>query len=96
MKILEEEVAKSNEYLKSDNYHFLMSLLPEMDKLGPLQKMRLRAKISQAVLDEFSMGAYENPQTYGEVPMQEQIHFESDSPVPKVDTVKEEAINMYD
>ncbi|KAL0901373.1 hypothetical protein ABMA27_006649 [Loxostege sticticalis] len=39
---------------KSDDYYFLMSLLPQIIKLPPIQKLRLRNKFHQAVLDEMS------------------------------------------
>lgn len=97
MKILEDEVAKSTQYLKSDNYHFLMSLLPEMDKLRPLQKMRLRTKISQAVLDEVTMASYDDHQSYNEAPIQDPNSLQMQYVQDQISSVvKEEAINMYE
>ncbi|CAK1581612.1 unnamed protein product [Parnassius mnemosyne] len=40
---------------KSDNYYFLMSLCPQIEKFTPVQKFRVRQKINQAVLDELSV-----------------------------------------
>lgn len=37
---------------KSDDYHFLMSILPQLEKLPALQKMRVRNKINQAIIEE--------------------------------------------
>ncbi|XP_028166305.1 transcription factor Adf-1-like [Ostrinia furnacalis] len=40
---------------KSDDYYFLMSLLPQMEKFTPIQKFRVRQKFNQALLDELSV-----------------------------------------
>ncbi|GBP30899.1 hypothetical protein EVAR_28538_1 [Eumeta japonica] len=40
---------------KSEDYHFLMSILPQMERLPPIQKIRLRNKINQALLQEMEM-----------------------------------------
>ncbi|XP_063831586.1 uncharacterized protein LOC135080793 isoform X1 [Ostrinia nubilalis] len=45
----------------SDNYHFLMSILPEMDRLHSIQKIRLRNKINQALLEEMTLAMYGDP-----------------------------------
>ncbi|XP_072944712.1 uncharacterized protein [Epargyreus clarus] len=54
LKILEKDIYKDkrDDIQRSDDYHFLMSILPEMEKLPPMQKLRLRNKINQALLDE--------------------------------------------
>lgn len=57
-KILEREMEMQSNMNKSDNYYFLMSILPEMDKLPPLQKFRLRNKINQALMDEITMSMF--------------------------------------
>lgn len=46
---------------KSDDYHFLMSILPEIEKLPIIQKIRLRNKINQALLDEINVTMYGEP-----------------------------------
>lgn len=51
-----------------DDYHFFMSLLPQMKKFGELQKLRIRNKITQIIIDEtermqFSQPRYE--ENYG-------------------------------
>lgn len=80
LQILEAEVAKAADFMKSDNYQFLMSILPEMEKLPSVHKMRLRTKISQAVLDELT--CYERSKYSTLDPIQVEV--------------KEEPINMYD
>nr|XP_049694242.1 transcription factor Adf-1-like [Helicoverpa armigera] len=40
---------------KSEDYYFFMSLLPHMEKFTPVQKLRVRQKINQALLDELSV-----------------------------------------
>lgn len=67
LQILETEILQkggpSSE--KSDDYHFLMSILPEMEKLPPIQKMRLRNTINQALMDEMNISLYgESPICY--------------------------------
>ncbi|XP_018562004.1 transcription factor Adf-1 [Anoplophora glabripennis] len=45
----------------SDDYHFFMSLLPTMKKFNDLQKMRVRSKFQQTILEELSqMEEYQN------------------------------------
>lgn len=65
LKILEKESAKQHDSerqeKKSEDYHFLMSILPEMEKLPPMQKIRLRNKINQALLDEITVTMYGEP-----------------------------------
>lgn len=66
LKILEEEIAKQNnqntpDILKNDDYHYLMSILPEMQKLNSIQKLRLRNKINQALMDEMTTAMYGDP-----------------------------------
>ncbi|KAL4714329.1 hypothetical protein ACJJTC_009681 [Scirpophaga incertulas] len=60
LKLMEADLAggKEKDIPRSDDYHFLMSLLPEMEKLNVLQKMRLRNKFTQALMDEISMNQY--------------------------------------
>ncbi|CAH1966212.1 unnamed protein product [Acanthoscelides obtectus] len=64
LKILESYISRNtpveNEK-KSDDYHFLMSILPEMEKLPTIQKIRLRNKINRALLDEISVTMYGEP-----------------------------------
>ncbi|XP_063365979.1 uncharacterized protein LOC134654468 [Cydia amplana] len=62
LKILEDEVAKNNtthqntpDIEKTEDYFYLMSILPEMRKLNPIQKMRVRNKINQALMEEMVM-----------------------------------------
>lgn len=38
-----------------------MSILPEMEKLPTIQKIRLRNKINQALLDEIDVTVYGEP-----------------------------------
>ncbi|KAL0869456.1 hypothetical protein ABMA27_007689 [Loxostege sticticalis] len=52
---------RPNSERKSDDYHFLMSILPEMKKLHPIQKMRLRTKINQALMEEMTLAMYGDP-----------------------------------
>ncbi|KAG7306202.1 hypothetical protein JYU34_008803 [Plutella xylostella] len=60
LKLMEADLAggKEKDIPRSDDYHFLMSLLPEMEKLNVLQKLRLRNKFTQALMDEISMNQY--------------------------------------
>lgn len=66
LKLLEADLAvgKEKDIPRSDDYHFLMSLLPEMEKLNVLQKMRLRNKFTQALMDEISLNQYPGYQGY--------------------------------
>ncbi|XP_049877766.1 uncharacterized protein LOC126374992 [Pectinophora gossypiella] len=76
LKLLEQEIEKQkkeerNE--KSEDYHFLMSILPQMEKLHPTQKLRIRNKINQALLEELTVvktepqeASIDLPQTYNE------------------------------
>lgn len=43
---------KTQSDYKSDDYHFLMSILPQLETLPALQKMRVRNKINQAIIEE--------------------------------------------
>lgn len=62
LKLIETELSRtsntysqdSNDQNKSEDYYFLMSVLPQMEKLAPIQKMRVRNKINQAIIDEIS------------------------------------------
>lgn len=88
LQILEAEMAQSSAFMKSDNYQFLMSVLPEMEKLPSVQKMRLRMKISQAVLDEVT--SYEQHKFNN-------IQIIQNSGLDSISVeIKEEPINMYD
>ncbi|CAH2210974.1 jg27862 [Pararge aegeria aegeria] len=62
--IIRTSVGKEKDIPRSDDYHFLMSLLPEMEKLNVLQKMRLRNKFTQALMDEISLNQYPGYQGY--------------------------------
>lgn len=90
LQILESEMAKSSAFMKSDNYQFLMSILPEMEKLPSVHKMRLRMKISQAVLDEVT--SYEH-QKFNNI---ELSHIQDGNLNNITVEIKEEPINMYD
>lgn len=46
----------SNEDL--EDYHFLMSLLPHLKALPPLQKLRVRNKLTEVVINEISTNQY--------------------------------------
>lgn len=64
LKLLENDMSKNtpvDSEKKSDDYHFLMSILPEMEKLPTIQKIRLRNKINQALLDEINVTMYGEP-----------------------------------
>lgn len=60
LKILEQEVARqsTSNVEKTDDYYYLMSLLPEMQKLSPIKKMRVRNRINQVLMDEMVMNMY--------------------------------------
>lgn len=38
----------------SEDYHFLMSLLPHLQSLDPLRKLKVRNKLTQVIIDETS------------------------------------------
>lgn len=40
---------------QSDDYHYLMSLLPDMESFTGVQKYRVRNKINQVIMDELWM-----------------------------------------
>uniref|UniRef100_A0A2A4JRU4 MADF domain-containing protein n=1 Tax=Heliothis virescens TaxID=7102 RepID=A0A2A4JRU4_HELVI len=65
LKLLENDIYNYNTPVdtekKSDDYYFLMSILPEMEKLPTVQKLRLRNKINQALLDEINVTMYGEP-----------------------------------
>ncbi|XP_023027407.2 uncharacterized protein isoform X1 [Leptinotarsa decemlineata] len=64
LKLLENDMSKNTSVdseRKSDDYHFLMSILPEMEKLPIIQKLRLRNKINKALLDEINVAMYGEP-----------------------------------
>ncbi|CAK1585168.1 unnamed protein product [Parnassius mnemosyne] len=64
LKILENDISKNiplDSEKKTDDYYFLMSILPEMEKLPPTQKLRLRNKINQALLEEITVTIYGEP-----------------------------------
>lgn len=54
LKLLENESALRNavDVQKSQDYHFLMSLLPEIEKLPLINKLRLRNNFNNALLQE--------------------------------------------
>lgn len=57
LKMLETELSKSqnnDELAKSDDYHFLMSLLPQMERLEPIQKLRVRNKFNMVLIEELT------------------------------------------
>lgn len=90
LQILESEIAKSSSFMKSDNYQFLMSILPEMEKLPSVHKMRLRMKISEAVLQEVTSYEQEKMNNI-------QLTNIPDSVLDPINVdIKEEPINMYD
>nr|XP_023023324.1 uncharacterized protein LOC111511532 isoform X7 [Leptinotarsa decemlineata] len=64
VKLSENDMSKNkpvDSEKKSGDYHFLMSILPEMEKLPTIQKIRLRNKINQALLDEINVTMYGDP-----------------------------------
>ena len=67
--LIEQKMASnSDQSEKCDDYHFFMSLLPQMKKFSELQKLRIRNKITQILIDEtermqFSQPRYE--ENYG-------------------------------
>lgn len=68
LKLLENDISKNtpvDNEKKSDDYHFLMSILPEIEKLPIIQKIRLRNKINQALLDEINVTMYGEPYGHG-------------------------------
>ncbi|XP_013178290.1 PREDICTED: uncharacterized protein LOC106125574 [Papilio xuthus] len=54
IRMLEKELKKSQtpDIEKTEDYYYLMSILPEMQKLSSIQKMRVRNKINQILMDE--------------------------------------------
>lgn len=51
---LEEEkvsLLKKETKEKSEDYHFLMSLLPHLEAMDPLQKLRVRNKLTDVIID---------------------------------------------
>ncbi|CAG4946603.1 unnamed protein product [Parnassius apollo] len=63
-KILENDISRNipvDSENKTGDYYFLMSILPEMEKLPTIQKIRLRNKINQALLDELTYGLHGYP-----------------------------------
>lgn len=46
--------SSSKNEMKSDDYHYFMSLLPVMEKFNFLQKMRIRNKLQEAIMFELS------------------------------------------
>lgn len=63
LQLLEKEILQKEgpSSVKSDDYHFLMSILTEMEKLRPIQKLRLRNTINQALMDEINISLYNEP-----------------------------------
>ena len=69
MLIEQKMVSNSDQSEKCDDYNLFMSLLPQMKKFSELQKLRIRNKITQIIIDEaermqFSQPRYE--ENYGE------------------------------
>ncbi|KPJ12309.1 hypothetical protein RR48_11565 [Papilio machaon] len=54
LKLLENESQRNrtDEFSKSQDYHFLMSLLPEIEKLPLVNKFRLRNRFNDVLLEE--------------------------------------------
>ncbi|VVC99119.1 unnamed protein product [Leptidea sinapis] len=51
--LIEQKMSSTHEQLeKCDDYHFFMSLLPQMKQFSELQKLRIRNKMSQVIIDE--------------------------------------------
>lgn len=46
---------------KSDDYHYLMSLLPQMEQFKGIQKMRVRNKINSIIMAEMQAGSISDP-----------------------------------
>lgn len=54
IRMLEKELKKNRtpDIEKTEDYYYLMSILPEMQKLSSIQKMKVRNKINQIITDE--------------------------------------------
>lgn len=51
--LIEQKIASnSDQSERCDDYHFFMSLLPQMKQFNELQKLRIRNKITQVIIDE--------------------------------------------
>lgn len=64
--LIEQKIASNSDQSERwDDYHFFMSLLPQMKQFNELQKLRIRNKITQVIIDEaermqFSLQRYED------------------------------------
>ncbi|KAJ0171400.1 hypothetical protein K1T71_012950 [Dendrolimus kikuchii] len=51
--LVEQKIASNNDQPeKRDDYHFFMSLQPQMKQFSELLKLRIRNKITQVIIDE--------------------------------------------
>ncbi|CAH2003921.1 unnamed protein product [Acanthoscelides obtectus] len=65
--LIEQKMATNNvQPEKCDDYHFFMSLLPQMKQFGEVQKLRIRNKITQVIIDEAKRMQYSSHQRYEE------------------------------
>lgn len=64
LKLLENQSVRRNtdDVQKSQDYHFLMSFLPEIEKLALINKLQLRNKFNNALLEELNSACY-SPQS---------------------------------
>lgn len=56
-----KEKTPAQEPPKSDDYHYLMSLLPQMEQFKGIQKMRVRNKINSIIMAEMQAGSIADP-----------------------------------
>lgn len=56
-----KERMPAQEPSKSDDYHYLMSLLPQMEQFKGIQKMRVRNKINSIIMAEMQAGSISDP-----------------------------------
>lgn len=65
--LIQQKMASNNELPeKCDDYHFFMSLLPQMKQFSELQKLRIRNKITQVIIDETERIHFSSNQRYDE------------------------------
>lgn len=57
-----EKDGKTLDIEKSEDYHYLMSLLPQMEKFTSLQKFRVRNKINSVMMAELPQENLQTPQ----------------------------------
>lgn len=63
--LIEQKMASnSDQSEKCDDFHFFMSLLPQMKQFNELQKLRIRNKITQVIIDEAERMQFSHRQSY--------------------------------